>query len=210
MAEIVPIKLYITESSYVGIDNRPTTTPYKRVVGMSVGDGMPQEMWTPARNRNTLEVYTPSDVDMLEIEATERFASRLSSFFSKYFVEGPKQPPQPEIPGVAYEFNPERYLTNCHRFGYWMRGSAVAQLDALPDAPDFIVQDGIKSKPNFQLGQHAVLGSGAAVHSVVGLGLDTEDCIQVLGTGSNLGIDTYENTLAYYDPGQKKGFAYFV
>lgn len=210
MAETVLVKLYTTESNYVGIGNRPTATPYRRVVGISVGEGMPQEKWTPARNRNTLEVYSPSDVDMLKIDATERFASKLFSFFSKYYVEGPNQPPQPEITGIPYEYDPERYLTNCHRFGYWMRGSAVAQFDPLPEAPDFVVQEGIKAQPNFPLGKHAVIGSGAAVHSVVGLGRETEDCIQVLGTGSNLGIDTYQNTLSYYDPDQIKGYAYYV
>ena len=91
-----------------------------------------------------------------------------------------------------------------------MRGSAVAQLDPIPDAPDFVVQEGIKAKPNFPLGRHAVLGVGAAVHSVVGLGRETDDCIQVLAYGGNLGINTYQNTLAYYDAGQSSGYAFFV
>ena len=74
MAEPIAIQLYTTESCYVGAMSHPTKTPYRRVVGMTIGsDGMSDELWTPTDSPLTGESYERSDVDMMIIEGTAQF-----------------------------------------------------------------------------------------------------------------------------------------
>ncbi|HUD06762.1 MAG TPA: hypothetical protein VMR34_02645 [Candidatus Saccharimonadales bacterium] len=98
-----------------------------------------------------------------------------------------------------------------------MNGTIVAREFDCPPAPDHVVEEGYPINPPIALGRHAVLGGrdestrlGAAVHSVVGLGEDRPECIEVLTTDGFMGIDSYENVLDFYDDDRSRGLKFFV
>lgn len=203
---LVPITLHTVESSFVStFCKHHTDVPYQRVLGVSIGEGMPISYWTPSGTGGDRLEYTQSDTEELRYFTTETMADRLGAFFNRFYVEGPKRDPDEATNQLS-----EYYETNCHRFAYWMKGVLMAEADDVPMAPDHIVGEGIAARPPFPMGYHAVIGRHAAVHSVSGMGMDTEQCMQVLATSGPLGVSTYEAVMADYDADGSRGYAYYV
>ena len=202
---ITPVTFRTVESNYAGPFSPATDEPYQRVLGLSIGNGMPENLWTPSGSGADLLDYTQSDTEERTIEIPSIIAGRLGSFFNRFYVEAPQYQLQSPESQLA-----EFYETNCHRFSYWMKGTPAAEGPGIPAAPDHIVSEGLRVKPPFKLGRHAVLGRHAAIHSVTGLGEDTDECLQVLASSGPMGIGRYDAILADYDPGGSRDYAYYV
>lgn len=208
MAELVELRLFTTPSDLVyGLD-RPTAVPYRRIVGMSYGDGMPAEYWSRTDHFGAAGAYDRDQATPETLAMPDHMAHKLISFFERYFANG--RQPIPTTDGSRVAEGRVRDQYNCHRFGYWMRGSAVASRVEFPEAPDFVTE-GFAIQGGVPMGRHSVLGTpGAAVHSVVGLGRDSDECLQVLSTGGFMGIDTYQHILDHYDPNGNRGMQFYV
>jgi len=209
--EITPVIFHVVESTHVSGSARDTDQPYSRVVGLSIGEGMSEELWTPqGANHDQLE-YDKSDTDAISIGVKQDIAYRLGSFFNRFHVEGPNHFANPDENTVAPDDTSDYSRANCHRFGYWMKGAIVAEGKEIPAEPSHMTREGFWVKPPLPQGKHAALGrNSSAPHSVVGLGKDSDKCVQVMSTGGPMGIDTYENVLAYYDSGPTKGYGYYA
>ena len=190
------ITAHTVPSTYVRTGCRPTKVPYRRVVGLVVpGFG---EQWSRIDPTIPEAAYSRDEAASEEFEMPGDASNKLGRFWMRFFVEPPR---------VRSEYLVDRQeeYTNCHRFGYWMRGVHVAEEFDLPDEPNHIVDMGRSGHP-LRAGVHGVLGQrddakgiGVARHSVVGLGEDRNDCIQVLASGGFMGIDTYRNAIDYYE-----------
>ena len=181
---------------------RKTKEPYKRVVGIY---GMGEELWsrTDIKYREPLTPYAQADASPEEIEFPDYMGERLLAFFERYFVKDAmivQKARMSLLTGQHYEV--DEY--NCHRFAYWMKGVPAAQSFDVPEAPDHIVTDGMEVPGSLDMGRHGAFGSrnyrraGAALHSVIGLGVDRNDCLQVTGIGGLMGVDTYSNLRELY------------
>lgn len=194
MKDLVEVGLHTVSSTWVSPFSDRLVTPYRRVVGIQHRSEMPQVDWSVINpfHPDFESDYDASQTSLEVIAMPELTAERLVTFYKRYFSE-PQDPQGSWYPGAQIE----EY--NCHRFGYWMRGTRAAQDYYCPMAPDHITEGFSVSNP-LPPGRHGVLGTvGAAVHSVVGLGADRDDCLQVLATDGYMGIDTYENIVDQYD-----------
>lgn len=192
--------LYTIPSTWINETAGALSVPYRRIVGISQEVLQPNTIWAVSEPGLSKTQFTKQDATAEKIELDEVHMRRLISFFNRYFVE---QPTAMQEDAANYEDY------NCHRFGYWMRGVPAASRHTLPDAPDHIVAEGYEVKGFLPAGKHGVTGSrtdyalaGAALHSLVGLGRERDDCLEVIGGGGFMGIDTYDNVLAWYNQDQ--------
>ncbi|HMS50271.1 MAG TPA: hypothetical protein PKA02_02435 [Candidatus Saccharibacteria bacterium] len=209
MSGVSEIGLYTTPSTWVSPFAGDLSKPYRRVVGVQYGDGVPSVDWAQVDPVNTISAYDRTDADLEVITMPTNTARLLIGFYKRFFVNSPQTRPQYSR-GDGYYQGEQTEEYNCHRFGYWMQGTPAAQKFECPEAPDHITERRPAHTP-LPLGRHGVLGTvGAAVHSIVGLGEDREDCLQVLATGGHMGIDTYEAIVDQYDYMRTAGMQYFA
>jgi len=184
-------------STYVSAFAKPTEIPYRRVVGLMIpGFG---ELWSRVDPTIPESAYSPDEATSEDMALPHDAGQKLGRFFFRFFVEPPR------VRGVGSDPEDMRTeYTNCHRFGYWMRGVLAAEGFELPDEPNHIVEMGRVGR-QLRAGVHGVLGLrddaagyGTAMHSVVGLGEDSDRCMQVLASQGFMGIDTYTNVVDYY------------
>lgn len=178
----------------------PVGTAFRRIVAITYG----KPIWAH-RLKNDGPVneysYDPDESVSQSIELPSIQVPKLVAFFSRYMaLDGTRQ-------------HGEQY--NCHRFAHWMVGDDAAQRYSCPVAPLSIVQNGQRldtthANPGLlNHGQHGVIGARPedynadvfytpprATHSVVGLGIQTADCLQVGGNDGHLGITTYKDALS--------------
>ncbi len=211
MTESVSVTLDTVLSTWTSpFQKTPLEQPYRRVVRVRRGVGKTQEdHWSRINPAIPESAYNRNEVTPEVITMKPYLAERLVSFFCHFFVEDPRTKPQYDrVTGTQVGNLDEAY--NCHRFGYWMRGTPAAQDFNSPAAPDHVTE-GFAINGNLPMGRHGVLGTrGAAVHSVVGLGEDRNECLQVTGTGGFLGIDTYEHVVDQYDYMRTAGMQIFL
>jgi hypothetical protein len=192
---------YTVPSTFVRMSTRilsaTTAEPYRRVVGLSLQDEETQ--WSQIDPRNPDAIYAASDAEVERLIMPDEVAQKIGAFFTRFFVDEPRI----KLGRHLEDQQVEDY--NCHRFGYWMRGVSAAQRFELPEAPDHVVEMGRRALEPLPAGQHGVigvrddqLGYGSALHSAVGLGQETEDCIQVLASDGFMGIDTYTSAIDFY------------
>ncbi len=185
------ITLSIVESKDRRTFKTPDVAPFKRIVGLNVGSDT-----ETLRDAGRIG-YDRSRIQIEKLEVPKEFAARLGSFFLKYLVEDPRDK-------WGHQLYPPY---NCHRFGYWMTGRPDPNLEAAPSPPNDIVERGTATKEPLALGSLGVLGHrqanaaeavGVAVHSLIGLGEDREECLQVMSFHGCLGIDSYDNIRNHY------------
>ena len=201
MNRVETVGLFTVPSTYVTAFTKPIDAPYKRVVGFCMGDGSDIK-WARTNDRRPEADYSPSDAAVETIPMPTRLADRLGSFFTRFCVNDPRT----EQYGPLGDMHVE--AINCHRFAYWMVGDAVAQEMELPPEPNHVIVDGNQSDMPLTLGTHGVIGTDsnskskwnpAAHHSVIGLGENREDCLNVLGYGGFLGLVNYRAIYDYYN-----------
>ena len=211
MTEVAQVTAYTVPTTWIATFSKQSLNPYRRIVGLEFGEGMPSAFWSRIDEALPETAYDAREATAEIIELPSAKVRRLVQFFNRFFVEPPrfKQGKDPEDRMTE--------ATNCHRFGYWMRGVLAAEGFAIPDAPDHIVSEGFVVNGNLPMGMHAVLGArndfygyGAAIHSVVGLGEDRDECLQVTGMGGFLGIDTYENVLDVHDHQRSRNLNFYA
>lgn len=140
-------------------------------------------------------VYVFDNLDEVDLALPSELKHRLLSFFDTYFVRG----------GRFY---------NCHRFALHMSG---VELPADSDDSDLfemiqpMVDEGSLHEGPLELGRMGVIGHKRGsrptpLHSVIGLGESSRQCLQVRGIGGELAIDSYDNTLTAY--GSDSGIPY--
>jgi hypothetical protein len=164
--------------------------PYDRVVG--VLDDHHEHLWTPRVGVYNFDEeidpngkYNQKDATERIIEGNDEFSRRLIGFFATFLA------------------NEDHSLKsfNCHRFARWMIGGGHSEQDT--ESPTDIVEYGTLTQPNLLLGQRGVVGQmrygkPRADHSVVGLGENVPESIQIIDMGGYLAISTYEDMLARY------------
>lgn len=159
---------------------------YRHVVGLSFED---VELWRADHGRygSTAEEY---------LETPELgFDLRLVEFFKAYLIHR----------------NRERLDYNCHLFAGVI--SNMVELDVASNNKTFyqagdiargIVDQGRLTPNNLALGQHGVLGERRSrsvhqiAHSVIGLGEDRDEFLEVNHMHGNLGIQQYSRSVPYY------------
>lgn len=164
--------------------------PYRRVVGIEV---MGEATWAiSGPDQAEGDHYEPAEAAPLALDASPLFGARLAAFFKRYLAAERKSQ-------ADY---------NCHRFAHWMGGIEGSDVFRLLSPPDHILKQGHEVEGSLPLGAHGVIGSrvhthgdyhGLAKHSVVGLGEDNPDCIQVTALGGYLAIASYQDVLGEYN-----------
>lgn len=136
-----------------------------------------------------VDQYDPDDIEVLELPLTLDLSQRLTEFFDGYVASEA---------GQGY---------NCHRFALWMSGIdiPVAEDGYCTEIVTPVVDAGKRHEGFLRLGQmgvigHKIDGESRALHSVIGLGEDRPECLQVMGVDGYLTIDTYDNILDLYCP----------
>lgn len=166
------------ESTWMNLFTDKTSKPYSRVVGLQTSSG---ELWAAdSDNGDSENHYEKQNANRQTIELNEILYVRLVSFFKRYFSVVPD----------------EKDAYNCHRFAYWMTGKSIAQELERPPAPDASIRKRRRVNGGLPLGEHGVwiLNDGEkAVHSVIGLGKDKPEYMQVIASQGYLALDGYKN-----------------
>jgi hypothetical protein len=186
ISDIEQLSLYTVPSVWINDEHGELDTPYKRVVGLRRADQR-EISWSKINPNNDINSAYKS-LDSIEevFEMPSTIAQLMGSFYLRYFVE---------LTGRI-----ETEVVNCHRFGYWMKRLATVGNMLVPNAPDFVTQ-GPTVNGSLGIGETGVIGScGTALHTVVGLGKQRSECIQVVAYDGYMGIDSYQNVLESYDP----------
>jgi hypothetical protein len=152
--------------------------PYQRVLTVIETDGT--EHASPA-----FDQYNPDDINRRELPSTPELSQRLADFFDTYLISR----------------RGRRY--NCHKFALWMSGVEIPEVAGDSDWTEIaepMMEDGTRHEGPLALGKmgiigHKMGGHPRALHSVVGLGEDNPECLQVMGLNGYLGIDTYDHAL---------------
>lgn len=203
MPTLERVTLHTVRSTWSGQIKNPLANPYRRILGIESGD---EQLWSRVG---------PLDHDMRdlkrqavteELEVPDNFKQRLISFFERFLADRARTERRYETNNGLNSPNPVTgYGYNCHRFAFWMRGVGEVQDIVVPGPLEHIIEEGIVVENPLALGQHAVVGvrvamtgKGYADHSLIGLGEDTNDCLQVSGARGYMGIDTYARTLENY------------
>lgn len=179
------LTVYTIDATYVTPEHY-LARPYERIVGVKAEEN--QTLW--ASQRHTLPVegrYTRTDVEERHLALTPELNDRFIKFFKRFMVNG--------IPaGDDY---------NCHRFAKWMTGDN-AQKEGLnyKDAVDFM-KIGTLSDRRLKLGELGIFGAVAGglpvhLHSVIGLGQKSSDCLQVFSAQGHVGITSYDNVKDFF------------
>ncbi len=208
MTDLERVGLHTVPSTWVSPFSDSLDEPYRRVVGLSRASDTRTTTWLKVDPCFPESDYDRTDAAFEVIEMPSLTAERLLSFFNRYF--GDERRAKPVLDGNGHQIDVITEGYNCHRFGYWMKGTPAAQQFEVPGAPDFITKRPAFSG-NLPIGRHCVLGTvGAAVHSVVGLGEDRDECLQVLASQGHMGIDTYERVVDQYDYMRTRDMQFFV
>lgn len=183
--ETLPV--YTVPSTWTRPFHRPTEEPYKRVVGMPNNGEI---VWVdPDMTVDPDGSYSPKDAEVTLIPSNPQFASRVVDFFSRYIADCRGE-----------NLSVDSY--NCHFFGLWMNGGSNSNGRELRP-PDEMVDGEPAGDRRLALGQRGVIGlkfrgHTAAIHTIVGLGIDSPDCIQVMAVDGHMGITSYESTMDHY------------
>jgi hypothetical protein len=162
--------------------------PYERIVGIETPvDGV---VWASSAHM----VSIAEDGSLISSVVRERALRlnaelyvRLAAFFDRFIRDGSQA---------------DYY--NCQRFARWMIGNVEASksLGYKQEAACFI-EGGELTNRNLNLGEIGVYGTkqdglAAPYHAVVGLGEETDECLQVFSAGGHIGIATYANVREFY------------
>ncbi len=185
MASPEELTVHTVPSKWIGyghhLNDSPNLEPYRRVVGVASPDG--NITWARGRKSDGSPVdrgslYTSEDTQEIELPFSDELAGRLTRYFEWYLTD------------------PMRDSYNCHSFGFWMEGRRGGNPDIGYRLAALAAERQIvKGDPYLAVGQHAIIGNTnpfdcdpPAYHSVVGLGEDRDECIQIMGPLGHLGI----------------------
>lgn len=164
-----------------------TKQPYKRIVGLA---GPDQELlWTPSEiPADSSSSFDPAETTRETISLPATMLDRVVEFFDENMSED--------------GFNPDEEKYNCHRFAAAATG--INHLEN-PLWPREFVKEQNERQPSDPLpvGQIGVIGAitggeGQGMHSVIGLGEDRDECLQVMWTQGHMGIASYNDLLKFY------------
>lgn len=172
------LAVYTVPSTWVRSDHFETGAPYDRIIGMTNQDG--ERLWSSYTSPDDPTEYPTANADEVLIPTTPEFSARLLDFFKTYQVEahGP--------------------FSNCHMLGRAMCGDTISI-----EAQDHIMQSGELVEVNLSLGQVGIIGYRQPglplpLHTIVGLGEDNPDSVQVMAAFGYLGIRSNEETKRYH------------
>jgi hypothetical protein len=168
--------------------------PYRCVVGMDIND---ETVWIPNYGHDLSEATQ----EVLELPG--RMATRATIFF-EHWLAAPSR------------FKPY----NCHTFADFMAEKAQSvrgyySTNVHHVAARAVIAAGTEAQHPLELGEHGVIGAiqsdrrfkkEQAYHSVIGLGLDNPECLQVTRFRGFMGLSSYDSLLSYYcRPYENKG-----
>lgn len=191
MTKAEQLAVYTVPSTWTRPNFRPTQNPYQRIVGIPL-DG--EIIWVdPEMTADPDGAYSDNDVEEVLIPNRGEFGQRLVEYFARY-IAGCR--------GML--LNIDSY--NCHHFGLLMEGLKAVneeQMRLFLKPPNYLVKGQPLTEDSLGLGQKGVIGvkfrgHSAASHTIVGLGRELSNCIQVMGVDSHLGIQSYADTIAHY------------
>jgi hypothetical protein len=175
--------------------NDPEFKTYQRVVG--VKPPRSKTIWTPSKlEKDFHSRYKQSETEQRQLPLDPLLASRLAEFFQRYLSK-----------------NATETVYNCHSFGFWMEDIRTDDAHQTDELADTAVRNGkIKYDTEFEAGQHVLIGETSgygirgpeAYHSVVGLGPDQLECLQVVSESGHLGIMGWQE-IAYRYPDDNLG-----
>jgi hypothetical protein len=187
MTQAEALRVYTVESNFVRAFDTPFLPAFHRVVGI-VDPGGYTSWASPYATHDPASAYNRSDATELRLNGSRIFNRRLFNFFQRLFVQ--------------YDTRLPDY--NCHAFAGWMTGlTDIYTSSDITGATQLVTSGALALKP-LELGQHGALGIrlrsyGAAMHSVIGLGPDNPNCIQVMQLHGHIGIAPYTDVHRYYD-----------
>jgi len=162
--------------------------PYSRVVGVDIADG--QTIWvSPSQTGDRASEYKQADTQERAIPLDIIHAQRLVAFFDRFMSYGSR--------------TNEHY--NCHRFAVWMTGTEQPTQDPTGfEQAQKIMEAGRTLEGPLRLGEHGIFGGKkdstfTPDHSVIGLGEDRDDCLQVISTNGHLAVTTYHSIERFYN-----------
>lgn len=193
MSSVEKLTVETVPSQWIGLGHRlnssPKLAPYRRIVGVE-DDGA--AIWAqgkdPGAKSSMRREYDPASTIKTELPLRGDLADRLVSYFRR-FLTG--------IPRGDY---------NCHTFGFYMEGIETDTSPAYDLAKEFLQSSNVKHDARLALGQHAIIGDSEyplPYHSIIGLGEESTECIEVTNIQGHLGVNTLANiALRYPEPQQ--------
>jgi hypothetical protein len=170
-----------------------TKEPFRRIVSLTTPDG---ELTTPVDHASddSERGYEAGDTHAEVLPFEGVLAERLAGFFDEYLSGKPR---------TAYS------IYNCHTFGAWMKGLTDPdpfrhRLTVQQELPTFYVERGEREQRNLALGELGVIAyreygdRATPLHSLIGLGENRDECLQVMWTNGYLGIASYDSLAQHY------------
>lgn len=171
--------------------------PHDRIVGVDTPEG--QTLWTPQPEQEDSEAaFAPEDARAQQLPFAAPVSARFVSFFRRF-----QQP----------DSDPSDYY-NGSGFAQWLLGDeeCVGSLEAFRrgyERGKAIIEHGELTERHLKLGELGMFGTSITVryregtkkmtrelyfpqHAVIGLGEDSDTCLQVLSSQGHIAIATYD------------------
>jgi len=192
--------LHTIPSHRLGILCPPTPEPYRRIVGMDVGE---RTLWMAQKGRPArMYDYDPSKAKQEILELPAELALRATVFFETWLAS-------PDPPG----------LYNCQSFTDFMEGNWQTSSKDFSARSHFLAAKTItaawaEAPYPLAMGERGVIARvrpargirkehAKACHSFMGLGKESQDCLQVTQMGGFMALNTYDSILSYHRQGYK-------
>jgi hypothetical protein len=138
--------------------------------------------------------YNPVDVMPEEFKVTEAFGDRVAEFFDIFYKTWRSPSEQLRLP------------VNCHRFARWMVRDRLALKPQGRDSQCELINKMVVATQPLPLGIRGIIGKkdetkygiNTMLHSVIGLGTDIPDCLQVMAQDGFMGLDGYKKLIDEY------------
>jgi len=178
------LPLYTVPSTWVGKDCAPFPTPYDRIIAIKSPDGSVLRTGRPSY-KDPGAGFSLDDITRIEIPTNPVLSERIAAFAQTCLIGA----------------SPDSF--NCHQFSSWVNSgkqtaSPLHQHTKIVDAPKLN-----SPATGLALGQRGFVGrmlydTPKVLHSMIGLGEDNPQCIQIMANGGYLALTTYDEQVAYF------------
>jgi hypothetical protein len=187
------LRLFTTPSTYISFDYGHQDEPYRRIVAVQWERVM---QWSHLDPADPATAYASEAITEEKFEVPAEFGQRTMQFFTRFYA-GQRDPKEQA-----------RIRVNCHRYGRWMINDRRAMKPNGHNPPGELIPKLQVVDGPLPVGVRGVIGEldtkykvPQALHSLIGLGEDIPDCVQVMGQHGFMGLDGYQKLLEEYRRG---------
>ena len=176
------VNVYTTPHNFLkaGYPRAPRT--FDQIIGIQTDSG--ERLWSSYISPgDTTSPPKPIDAEEAVLPLNEHQAVKLLQFFKDWFMRD----------------RPATFQINCHWFARWMTDNHTGKVNEAPEMD--LLRDGVTVE-TLAIGQAGILGFrmngiSVAMHSLVGLGIENSQCLQVMAADGYLATADYDTVRDY-------------